>query len=214
MRIEMSPGPARDFGRSQWRRYVRAFDPQQSRTVHYAKEPMRASRVKAITQNQADMGPSGSDFSWRNDDLAMFNLAIGSELRACDLTALKVDDVAMSGHVKSHGDPKENWAAGPVRNHRADEGYGCSLDRYGRTSLRPLPLPQPHLCGTSDTYSPVCRTGLTLDRIAWPRPCEVRHAFAAVHEADINLSSDRKPARGTAGAWHAKLETTRYHDYC
>jgi hypothetical protein len=114
---------------------------------------MRASRVKAITQNQADMGPSGSDFSWRNDDLAMFNLAIGSKLRACDLTALKVDDVAMSGHVKSHGDPKENWAAGPVRNHRADEGYGCSLDRYGRTSLRPLPLPQPHLCGTSDTYS-------------------------------------------------------------
>ena len=30
-------------------------------------------------------------------DLAMFNLAIDSKLRACDLTALKVDDVAMSG---------------------------------------------------------------------------------------------------------------------
>jgi hypothetical protein len=62
---------------------------------------MRPSRVKAITQNQGDMGPSGSDFSWRNDDLAMFNLAIDSKLRACDVTALKVDDVAMSGHVNS-----------------------------------------------------------------------------------------------------------------
>jgi hypothetical protein len=35
-----------------------------------------------------------------------------------------------------------------------------------------------------------------------------RHPFAAVHEADINLSSDRKPARGTAAAWHARLERT------
>jgi integrase len=34
-------------------------------------------------------------------DLAMFNLAIDSKLRACDLTALKVDDVAMSGRVRS-----------------------------------------------------------------------------------------------------------------
>ena len=34
-------------------------------------------------------------------DLAMFNLAIDSKLRACDLTALTVDDVAMSGRVRS-----------------------------------------------------------------------------------------------------------------
>jgi integrase len=31
----------------------------------------------------------------------MFNLAIDSKLRACDLTALKVDDVAMSGRIRS-----------------------------------------------------------------------------------------------------------------
>jgi len=37
----------------------------------------------------------------RTRDLAMFNLAIDSKLRACDLTALKVDDVAISGRVKS-----------------------------------------------------------------------------------------------------------------
>jgi hypothetical protein len=66
----------------------------------------------------------------------MFNLAIDSKLCACDLTALTADDVAMSGKVQSHCDPKENWAAGPVRNHRADAGYGCSLDEYGRTSIR------------------------------------------------------------------------------
>jgi integrase len=31
----------------------------------------------------------------------MFNLAIDSKLRACDLTALKIDDVAMSGRVRT-----------------------------------------------------------------------------------------------------------------
>jgi hypothetical protein len=34
-------------------------------------------------------------------DLAMFHLAIDSKLRACDLTAPKADDVAMSGRVKT-----------------------------------------------------------------------------------------------------------------
>ena len=34
-------------------------------------------------------------------DLAMFNLAIENKPRACDLTALKVDDVATSARVKS-----------------------------------------------------------------------------------------------------------------
>jgi hypothetical protein len=71
-------------------------------------------------------------------DLAMFNLAIDSKLRACDLTALKGrrrrDDRPYQ--VQSHCDPKENWATGPVRNHRAEEGYCCSLNRYGRTSSR------------------------------------------------------------------------------
>jgi hypothetical protein len=33
----------------------------------------------------------------RTRDLAMFNLAIDSKLRACDVVALKVEDVAPNG---------------------------------------------------------------------------------------------------------------------
>lgn len=36
-------------------------------------------------------------------DLAPFNLAIDSKLRACDLTAIKVEDVAAGGEVKTRG---------------------------------------------------------------------------------------------------------------
>ena len=32
-------------------------------------------------------------------DLAMFNLAIDSKLRGCDLVSLRVDDIALGGHV-------------------------------------------------------------------------------------------------------------------
>jgi integrase len=34
-------------------------------------------------------------------DLALFNLALDSKLRACDLVALRADDVALNGRVRS-----------------------------------------------------------------------------------------------------------------
>jgi hypothetical protein len=49
-------------------------------------------------------------------------------------------------------------------------------------------VPQPHLRRVPDTYSPVRQTGLTLDLLARPGPCALRHAFAAANEAYIDLS--------------------------
>jgi hypothetical protein len=37
--------------------------------------------------------------------LAMFNLAIDSKLRGCDLVALRVDDVAPNGYVMDRASP-------------------------------------------------------------------------------------------------------------
>jgi integrase len=48
-------------------------------------------------------------------DLAMFNLAIDSKLRACDLTALKVDDVAMSGRIGSRAIVIQKKTGRPVQ---------------------------------------------------------------------------------------------------
>ena len=45
----------------------------------------------------------------------MFNLAIDSKLRACDLTALKVDDVAMSGRVRSRAIVIQKKTGRPVQ---------------------------------------------------------------------------------------------------
>jgi hypothetical protein len=50
-----------------------------------AKPPLRQKHVWAIIEK-------------RTGDLAMFNLAIDSKLRGCDVVAMKVQDVAPNGH--------------------------------------------------------------------------------------------------------------------
>jgi integrase len=48
-------------------------------------------------------------------DLALFNLAIDSKLRACDLTRLKVSDVAAGGEVKSRAITVQKKTGRPVQ---------------------------------------------------------------------------------------------------
>jgi hypothetical protein len=79
-----------------------------------AKPPLRQSQVWSIrTKLQLDR---------RMRDLALFNLAIDSKLRGCDVVAIRVEDVAPNGLYTrpSNGSAKEDRAAGPVRDYRTD----------------------------------------------------------------------------------------------
>lgn len=51
----------------------------------------------------------------RTRDLALFNLAIDSKLRGCDLVRLKVDDVAAGGQVKTRGVIVQKKTGRPVQ---------------------------------------------------------------------------------------------------
>ncbi len=65
--------------------------PWNKRKLTGAKAPLRPKRVWSIrTRLQVD---------GKTRDLALFNLAIDSKLRGCDVVALKVDDVAPNGYV-------------------------------------------------------------------------------------------------------------------
>ena len=48
-------------------------------------------------------------------DLALFNLALDSKLRACDLVALRVEDVALNGRVRSRATVMQRKAGQPVQ---------------------------------------------------------------------------------------------------
>ena len=65
--------------------------PRNKGKVTGAKPPLRPKHVWSIRTKLQIEG--------RARDLAMFNLAIDSKLRGCDVVAIKVEDVAASGYT-------------------------------------------------------------------------------------------------------------------
>ena len=62
-------------------------------------------------------------------DLAIFNLAIDSKLRACDLVKLRLDDVCfgIESAKPSNNRPKEDRATSTIRNHGTIKDLSRSL---------------------------------------------------------------------------------------
>ena len=80
-----------------------------------AKPPLRQKHVWAIrTKLQIEQ---------RTRDLAMFNLAIDSKLRGCDVVALKVEDVAPNGYSGDRATVRQKKTGRPVRFDVAPNGY-------------------------------------------------------------------------------------------
>ena len=68
-------------------------------------------------------------------DLALFNLAIDSKLRGCDLVALRVDDVAPNGYAIDRANIRQRKTGRPVR-FELTEQTRQSLDDYLRANGR------------------------------------------------------------------------------
>lgn len=72
-----------------------------------AKPPLRPKHVWAIrTKLQIDQ---------QIRDLALFNLAIDSKLRGCDIVAVKVDDLAPNGYAIDRATVRQRKTGRPVR---------------------------------------------------------------------------------------------------
>ena len=72
-----------------------------------AKPPLRPANVWAIrTRLQLD---------GRRRDLAMFNLAIDSKLRGCDVVAVRVDDIAPNGYTHDRATIRQKKTGRPVQ---------------------------------------------------------------------------------------------------
>jgi hypothetical protein len=65
----------------------------------------------------------------RRRDLALFNLAIDSKLRGCDLVRLRVSDVCVGGRMQDRATviQRKNRQAGPIRDYRTDAGGNTRL---------------------------------------------------------------------------------------
>ena len=71
----------------------------------------------------------------RTRDLALFNLAIDSKLRGCDLVALRADDVAPNGYAIDRANVRQRKTGRPVR-FELTEVTRQALDNYLRVSDR------------------------------------------------------------------------------
>jgi integrase len=92
-----------------------------------AKPPLRPSHVWSI-RTKLQMGN-------RKRDLALFNLAIDSKLRGCDVVALRVDDVAPSGYAMDRATIRQKKTGRPVRFELTDQTRSA-VDDYLRMTGR------------------------------------------------------------------------------
>jgi integrase len=87
-----------------------------------AKPPLRPKHVWSIRTKLQIEG--------RARDLAMFNLAIDSKLRGCDVVAIRVEDVAAGGYTADRATVRQKKTGRPVR---------FELSEQTRQAIEPAP---------------------------------------------------------------------------
>ena len=92
-----------------------------------AKPPLRPSHVWSIRTKLQMKGLTR--------DLALFNLAIDSKLRGCDVVAVRVDDVAPSGYSMDQATIRQKKTGRPVRFELTDHTR-LAIDEYLRLTGR------------------------------------------------------------------------------
>jgi integrase len=91
------------------------------------KPPLRSKHVWSIRTKLQIEG--------RKRDLALFNLAIDSKLRGCDVVAIKVEDIAPSGYAADRASVRQKKTGHPVR-FEITEQTRQALDDYIRIESR------------------------------------------------------------------------------
>ena len=78
-----------------------------------ARPPLRPKHVWSIRTRLL--------LEWRIRDLALFNLAIDSKLRGCDVVAVKVEDVAPNGYTMDRATVRQRKTGRPVKFELTDQ---------------------------------------------------------------------------------------------
>jgi len=160
-----------------------------------AKPPLRPKHVWSIWTKLQVAG--------RSRDLALFNIAIDSKLRGCDVVSLKVNDVAPSGYAADRASVRQKKTGRPVK-FELTESTRQAIDDYLRATGK---KPADHLFtgrrgpGCSLTTRQYARllsgwlAGIGLDP-------PVQNAFAPSNKGDPHLSAHGQLASraATSGA--------------
>ena len=149
-----------------------------------AKPPLRPKHVWSIRTKLQIEG--------RARDLAMFNLAIDSKLRGCDVVAIRVEDVAAGGYTADRATVRQKKTGRPVRFELSEQTRQAVDDYLKATDKRPGEFLFTGRRGPNRKHdnAPICPARLRVDRQRRAGPKAVRDAFAATHKSYPDLPSD------------------------
>jgi integrase len=145
-----------------------------------AKPPLRPKHVWAIRTRLQLLK--------RFRDLALFNLAIDSKLRGCDLVGLRITDVAPNGYAVDRASVRQRKTGRPVRfeiTEQTRQAVGDHLSPRNEAS-NPYLFPGRGLAGhlTTRQYARLLGKWLTMD---WPGRMLLWHAFTPQNQGNSDL---------------------------
>jgi integrase len=160
-----------------------------------AKPPLRPKHVWSIRTKLQVEG--------QTRDLALFNLAIDSKLRGCDVVALKVEDVAPSGYALDRATVRQKKTGQPVRFEMSEQTRQAVDDYIRAAGKKPGEVLFAGRRGPWAMHddAAIRPSRLGLDRQRWVGPEAVRNTFFAPNEGDADLSPNWKSASGAIAAW-------------
>jgi integrase len=116
---------------------------------HAGSSECPRAQAGALEQGKADRGkpPLRTNHVWsirtklqiegHARDLAMFNLAIDSKLRGCDVVAIRVEDVAAGGYTADRATVRQKKTGRPVRFELSEQTRQAVDDYLKVTGKRP-----------------------------------------------------------------------------
>jgi integrase len=142
-------------------------------------------------------------------DLALFNPAIDSKLRGCDLARLKVEDIVPHGFAIERATVRQRKTGHPVRfelTEQTREAIDAYMRRFGRKPGRFL-LASRHDGSRCISTRQYAAPAYALDRKYRIEPEDLWDPFATADEGCSHLSPYGKPAsRPTAARSHQDRE--------
>lgn len=136
-------------------------------------------------------------------DLALFDIALDSKLRGCDVVSLRLPDVLAAGALRRRAIviQQKDRPTRPVRNNRASPPFAGRLAQGEARRARRLAVPKPPRSGRSPLDASVYPARERVDCTHWPGASWVRHPQTEAHESLDALSEDRQSGSVPAPAW-------------
>ena len=158
-----------------------------------AKPPLRPKHVWSIRTKLQVEG--------RTRDLAMFNLAIDSKLRGCDVVALKVEDVAPNGYSVDRATVRQKKTGQPVRfelteqtRQAVDDYIKVAGKKSGESLFSADAVREVHVDAA------VRPARLRVDCQHWAGPEPLRYPFTPKDQSHPDLPAHWQPAGRAAPA--------------